>query len=81
VFADDEAGRSERNRMNVLSMDKTAFSIARLDDEPDDRRYWAAKTPHERLEALEFLRQAMYGYDPSSARLQRVLTTSQLAGS
>jgi hypothetical protein len=53
-------------------MDKTAFSIASLYDEPDEKAYWLSKTPHERLLALEFMRQITYGYDPSSERLQRV---------
>ncbi|MBM4082401.1 MAG: hypothetical protein FJ278_22035 [Planctomycetes bacterium] len=62
-----------------IRIDKTAFSVASLSDESDERRYWLSKTPHERLEALELMRQAIYGYDPSSARLQRVLEVAQLA--
>ena len=54
-------------------MDKTAFSITSLYDEPDEKAYWLSKTPHERLLALEFMRQIAYGYDPSTERLQRVV--------
>ncbi len=53
-------------------VDKTSFAIAALDDESDEREYWLSKTPHERLLAVEYLRQVTYGYDPTTARLQRV---------
>jgi hypothetical protein len=54
-------------------LDKTAFSIARLEDEGDEKAFWISKTPEERLRAAEFLRQSLYGYDPATLRLQRVL--------
>jgi hypothetical protein len=66
----------------MLRMDKTAFSVGSLAeaaDEADERAFWQEQTPEQRLEALEFLRQVMYGYDPSTARLQRVLTVAQRA--
>ncbi len=53
-------------------LDKTAFSVANLTDEPDERAYWHSKTPEERLRAAEYLRQLLYGYDPATLRLQRV---------
>jgi hypothetical protein len=59
-------------------MDKTHFSVAALTDESDERQFWHSVTPEERLRALEFLRQVMYGYDPTTARLQRVLEIAQL---
>lgn len=64
--------------LSSFKMDKTAFSVGSLSDESDERAYWAAKTPQERLAALEFLRAVNYGYDPSTARLQRLLTVAQL---
>jgi len=60
-----------------LRMDKTAFSLASLSDASDERAYWVARTPYERLEALEVMRQIVYGYDPSTTRLQRVLEVAQ----
>jgi hypothetical protein len=59
-------------------LDKTAFSVASLHDEDDARSYWLSKTPAERLQALELMRQNIYGYDPSVTRLQRVLTITEL---
>ena len=55
-------------------MDKTAFSVVSLEEADDDLAYWLTKTPEERLRAMEFLRQTLYGYDPSTARMQKVLT-------
>ncbi len=36
-----------------------------------DREYWRARTPDERLAALELSRQIAYGYDPAARRLSR----------
>jgi hypothetical protein len=65
--------------MATKAFDKTAFSVSPLSREGDDRAYWRTKTPIQRLEALEFMRQTMYGYDPATARLQRVLTVAPLS--
>ena len=62
-------------------LDKTAFEIRSLEDEGDDREFWWSKTPDERLLALELMRQSMFGYDPLTDRVQRVLTVSPLGGS
>ncbi|TMQ29525.1 MAG: hypothetical protein E6K70_25540 [Planctomycetota bacterium] len=59
-------------------MDKSSFSVAGLTDESDERAFWHASTPHDRLRALEFMREIMYGYDPASARLQRLLEVAPL---
>jgi len=60
-----------------MKMDKTRFSSAALSNESDEAAYWQARTPQARLEALELMRQVMYGYDPSTDRLQRLLTVTQ----
>lgn len=52
-------------------LDRTAFSVGRLEDQPDERAFWFSKTPDERLRAAEFLRQSLYGYDPATLQLQR----------
>ena len=60
-------------------MDKTAFAVLSLAEAAEaDRTYWWSKTPEERLAALELMRQIHYGYDPSTERLQRVLTIVEL---
>lgn len=52
-------------------MDKTVFSIASLHEESDEKAYWLSRSPQERLEAIEILRQVAYGYDPATGRLSR----------
>jgi hypothetical protein len=60
--------------VDSAQVERSAFVVSGLYDEPDERGYWLSKTPFERLAALELMRQVIYGYDPSSTRLQRVLS-------
>jgi hypothetical protein len=61
-------------------MDRRAFSVVRLDEQDNaEKRHWRSKSPHERLQAVEETRQMIYGYDPASTRLQRVLEVAQQA--
>lgn len=69
------------NAIAEVRMDKTAFSVVSLTAESDEKAYWQTKTPQERLETVELLRQLNYGYDPATARLQRVLAIAELKGS
>jgi hypothetical protein len=55
-----------------FKMDKTVFSVVPLSQADDEKEYWLSKTPHERLRAVELIRQTIYGYTPASGRLQRV---------
>ena len=66
------------NAISQVRMDKTAFSVVSLADEADDKEFWHSKSPQERLETMELLRQLNYGYDPATARLQRVLAIAEL---
>ena len=63
---------------DTFRMDKTAFSVASLSDESDEKTYWSSKTPYERLQAVELMRQVIYGYKPSAARLQRFFEIVEL---
>jgi hypothetical protein len=65
------------DRLTAAKIDKTAFSTGSLLDPSDEKAYWLSKTPKERLQAVELMRQIVYGYDPSTTRLQRVLETAQ----
>jgi hypothetical protein len=58
-------------------IDKSTLVVTSVTDSPSDAQFWITKTPGERLAALEFMRQVMYGYDPITARLQRVLTVTE----
>ena len=75
------AGRSwysyVMSRLTSAKTDRKALSVASLFEPSDEKTYWLSKTPYERLQALELMRQIVYGYDPSATRLQRVLETAQ----
>ena len=56
-------------------LDRTKLTVTSLQQaDAEDRAYWRSKTPEERLSALEIMRQVAFGYDPTTERLQRVLT-------
>ena len=69
------------NTLDSFKMDKSALSVASTSEESDDKEYWHAKTPQERLQAVELMRQINYGYDPATTRLQRVLEVAKLTSS
>lgn len=64
-------------------VDRKSWTIGSLDDPAtlrnDEIAYWLARSPADRLAYVEQLRQINYGYDPSTARLQRILEFSRLA--
>ena len=67
--------------IDAMKVDRTAFKVFSSfeEAEADERAYWHSRTPEERLEALELMRQSAYGYRDSSApRLQRVLEIARL---
>ena len=66
-----------KTREELLKVDRTVLTVASL-YESDEKEYWLSKTPEERLQALELMRQIVYGYDPATARLQRVLEITEL---
>jgi hypothetical protein len=55
-----------------LKVDRNTFSVASLTDGSDEKDYWIARTPQERLKQVEILRRTNYGYR-ATLRLQRVL--------
>ncbi len=65
------------DELSTVKIDKKAFSVASLLAPSDEKAYWLSRTPYERLQAAELMRQIVYGYDPSTTRLQRVLEIAQ----
>ena len=63
-----------------FKVDKGTLSVLSSFKEADaaDKAYWHSKSPQERMEALELMRQINYGYDPTTERLQRVLEIAEL---
>ncbi|MGA2738291.1 MAG: hypothetical protein ABSG65_12690 [Bryobacteraceae bacterium] len=66
------------NAVDQVRLDRSVFEVGSLDDEDHDKAYWQTKSPQDRMEALELLRQIIYGYDPATTRLQRVLEVAEL---
>ena len=64
--------------MDPTRLNRSAFSVGSLREESDEKEYWLSRTPLERLEALELIRQMVYGYDPNTTRLQRVFAVTRL---
>ena len=73
----------DRDRIEIMDtveaacVDRSAFEVADL-GEDSETAYWLAKSPADRMEALEFMRQIIYGYDQVTCRLQRVLEVAEL---
>ena len=68
------------NENNFPRLDKTVFSVVTLEEADDDEvKFWLSKTPYERLEALETLRQIFYGYNTTTTRLQRLFEIAERA--
>jgi hypothetical protein len=67
--------------IKTVRMDKTVLAVfsSFAEAEAADRAYWLSRTPLQRLEALELMRQCAYGYDdPTASRLERVLEFARL---
>ena len=59
-----------------LRVDRSALTVTGL-NESDEDAYWNAKTPLERLAAVEINRQIVYGYHSTPPRFQRVLEVAR----
>jgi hypothetical protein len=62
------------SNIESLKLDKSQIVISSLEEPSDEIAFWSSKSPAERLAAMEIMRQIVYGYNPNSSRLQRVLT-------
>ena len=58
-------------------VDRSIVTVGDAFGESDEKAFWRGKTPADRLEAVELYRRIAYGYDPATARLQRILDTSE----
>lgn len=59
-----------------ISINRNVVNITSI-HESDEKEYWLAQTPENRLESMEMMRQVAYGYDENSTRLQRVLEIAE----
>lgn len=54
------------------SLDRSALSFATFEEADEaDRKYWWSRSPEERMQALELLRQINYGPHATGGQLQR----------
>ena len=60
-----------------FEIDKKLVSVGSLHDGGDEKAYWLSKSADERLVAIEQMRQIIYGYDPTTQRLQRILEVAE----
>ncbi len=63
--------------VDSVKIDRKVFSVGSVLVPSDEKVYWLSRTPQERLQAAELMRQIVYGYDPSTTRIQRVLEIAQ----
>ena len=65
------------NIIDTLNIDKSQFMVLSLDKGKKPEYYWHLRTPLERLQAIEIMRNINYGKDVSTRRLQRVFEVTQ----
>jgi hypothetical protein len=56
-----------------MKLDKSSFEVSNINDDAPENG-WMSKTPLERFEGVEILRQMWHSYDPDTERLPRVYT-------
>jgi hypothetical protein len=66
------------NAIDSARLDRTVLIVDTLDNDDAEKEYWKSRSPRQRMEALELMRQIIYGYDPATTRLQRVLEIAEL---
>ena len=59
------------------AVDRSTVKTGSAFGESDEKAFWLNRTPLDRLEAVELLREIAFGHDPTTARLQRVLETAE----
>ncbi|MDO4246895.1 MAG: hypothetical protein Q4C89_12800 [Deinococcus sp.] len=58
--------------LGEIKMNRQVIEVTTFEEQQEDWPYWMTRTPAERLQALELLRQIHYGYDATTTRLCRV---------
>ncbi len=73
----DQPPPSPPDLVSAARLDRRVYGFGPLDDR-DEITYWHSRTPEERLEAVELLRQINYGEAALTGRVQRVLEIAEL---
>jgi len=72
------AHRCPENRPAMYEFDKTALSVGDLADQGNELEYWLSRSPQERIAAVEYMRQVLYGKHPAADTFERVLEVIDL---
>ena len=73
----DESKTEMPGRTVFPRVDRSVIVVGDALGQSDDKAYWLSRTPLERLEAVQLLREMAFGYDAATARLQRVLEIAE----
>ena len=68
---------------SLTEFDRTVFRTFKSFAEADsaDRKYWRSRSPQERMQALEHIRQMAWGYsDESQPAIQRTIKVVKFGG-
>ena len=65
------------NDLKLPKLDRSTIVVTSLFDEDEEKQFWLSQSPAERLLALEQMRRIVYGYDPSTTRLERIFEVTQ----
>ena len=71
--------RASQLQIEYLHAMERTMRIVSLKDQPKDKLFWRDRSPIERLEALEYLRQQYMGPTHAEQRLQRICCIAQKA--
>ena len=69
--------RATAKPMNFTRVDRSVVTVGTDLNASDEKAFWLSRTPLERLEAMEFLREIAFGHDATTGRLQRVLEVAE----
>jgi hypothetical protein len=64
---------------SAFAVNRNRLVVSLLGEPSDEKAYWLSRSPAERWRAVELIRQVLYGYDPATAGLRRVLTVAERA--
>jgi hypothetical protein len=69
---------NEDEQTHFPAVDRSVVKVGSIFDKSDEKAYWLNRTPLERLEALQLMREIAFGHDAATARLQRVVEVAEL---
>lgn len=62
---------------NQFKLDRSAFKIIQINNEPKGYEYWILQEPEKRISAIEFLRKQYHGTQSRLQRVYRIIERTQ----